>query len=267
VTTDLENLGLLIDFDGVVSNLQQRRIVEPTMVDSLATLVNRGATVAFNTGRSAQLVDERAIALVRKVADHLEKPMFAACEKGGVVLTVNGDSTELWVDEASAAPADAIDATKALIATEFADIMRFEDDKRVMLSAERFVEIDDETFATAQKRYIVAMEPIIEGLDFVVDPALIATDIQHRRLGKDLGAERVVQAIGRHGHLPSTWQTLGDSAVDFAMARWLHDNGFSVTHIDVGRNPDPSDAHFDIVRPGGLAYDAAAAGWLSELVQ
>ncbi|MCU1529844.1 MAG: hypothetical protein JWP75_3607, partial [Frondihabitans sp.] len=89
-------------------------------------------------------------------------------------------------------------------------------------------------------------------------------------LGKDLGARRALELLSLDGAPPQTWRTVGDSRGDYAMADWLHDQGYDVAHVDV-RPADgvPSKAYPVLTSATGLIHDAAGAeflaGWLGEV--
>jgi hypothetical protein len=98
-----------------------------------------------------------------------------------------------------------------------------------------------------------------------VDPTIISTDIEHPALGKDLGAQRAILLAREHGlAIPHVWRTMGDSRTDYAMADWLHANGYSVAHVDV-RPADgvPVTPYPVLTADAGLVHDDAAAVFLS----
>jgi hypothetical protein len=100
-----------------------------------------------------------------------------------------------------------------------------------------------------------------------VEPTVIATDVQSAEAGKDLGARRALALLAADGPLPRGWETVGDSASDYAMADQLHALGHAVTHIDVRPGGPPPDRPYPVRTVPGRTDDAAGAAHLHALVR
>jgi phosphoserine phosphatase len=117
-------------------------------------------------------------------------------------------------------------------------------------------------FAPRQRELVTALQetlsaPEHRGLDLEIDATTIATDIQDRRAGKDLGARRVVDWLARRGLMPEHFVTMGDSQSDVAMAVELQDK-HRVDFVHVGdRNLTLARLHCRVVgnqRPLRVRY-------------
>jgi hypothetical protein len=179
------------------------------------------------------------------------------------------ESLERWVEQR--------------VAERYADTMFFDREKLAMISVEQIIEVPRSIYHEAQARFDddvfervlatgggVQRERIVDlgDADHVtvrIDPTIISTDIEHPSLGKDLGAQRAILLAREHGlAIPHVWRTMGDSRSDYAMADWLHANGYSVAHIDV-RPADgvPETPYPVLTADGDLIHDDAAAVFLA----
>jgi hypothetical protein len=104
------------------------------------------------------------------------------------------------------------------------------------------------------------------GTPWRIDPSVIATDVESATSGKALGARRALALLGDDGPLPRAWHTVGDSRSDYAMADQLHDLGYAVTHVDVGRGPALAGRPYPVTTVPGLVFEAAGAAHVRSLV-
>lgn len=270
--------GVIADVDGTISNLDAKRITNPTVIPSLVTLFHAGIPVVLNTGRAASFVLEHMLTPLLDEFGTDHGAFHCIFEKGAVTLSIVEGNHDKWIDPDIAVPADLSNAIRELVETEFADTTFFDPAKETMISTERRYDTSDSDYILAQKRFVpraleiahslgyalTSVDAPVAGAAYRIDPNSIATDIESVRTGKDLGAMRAVELLQAHGtEVPNIWHTIGDSPADVAMADWLHENGYTVTHVDVGNN-DISQKDYAIVRPDGL-YDDATATYLQQL--
>lgn len=262
--------GLLLDVDGPIASPLTRTIAIPSIAEDLARMANRGIPVVFNTGRSDAFIREVVLPPMRQAGLDSDAAVFAVCEKGASWFRVPaaGDPV-VEVDESLSAPKGFSRAVESLVQQRYAETMFFDHTKRSMVSVEHFSEI-------ASARYLSELQPQLladaqELLDeqglaelFRLDPSIISVDMEHRRVGKDLGAERAVQLLRESGVVPQRWFTAGDSRVDYDMARWLHGNGYQVEHLDVRPADGIPEVDFPVLTHPELIHDEAMAPFLSE---
>ncbi|RUR03583.1 hypothetical protein [Labedella endophytica] len=277
-------VALLLDVDGPIASPDTRTVRLESVAADLAALANGGALVVFNTGRAAAFISDVVVPAVRAAGLEPGRRLWAVCEKGAVWFGFDAqtedepevdsrlamdESLENWVDER--------------VAERYADTMFFDRDKLAMISVEQIVEVPRSDYHAAQVLFDddVARRVIETGGGFQredvvdlgragevtvrIDPTIISTDIEHPALGKDLGAQRAILLAREHGlEIPQVWRTMGDSRTDYAMAGWLHENGYSVAHIDV-RPADgvPETPYPVLTAGGGLVHDDAAAVFLA----
>jgi hypothetical protein len=286
VTSHEPDLGLLLDVDGPIASPVTRTIAIPSISEDLVELANTGTPVAFNTGRSdAFLRDEIAGALIAAGLSDTAR-VFGVCEKGAVWFRITPQGVgPVSVDESLTLPSDFRRAVDALMQARFADAMFFDHTKRAMLSVEQRIDIESDDYLAVQPVFEAQVLDLCRDFDlgtvwrnierpasdgsirFRIDPTIISTDIESIRSGKDLGAERALRLLAEAGPLPRTWRTVGDSRTDYAMADWLHHNGYAVAHVDVRpRDGMPVKPYDILTATDDLTNDAAAAEFLRRWV-
>jgi hypothetical protein len=260
-------LGLLLDVDGPIASPDSRTIGIDAITHDLIAIANAGNPVVFNTGRSDAFIREVVLDVLLAAGLAPDAPVHAVCEKGASWFSLeNGAAGTVHVDETLTVPADYGRAIHDLVVTEYADTMFWDDTKLTMVSVEQRVEVAREVYGAAQKRFDLTAqaELDIRGLaeTFRLDPSIISTDVEHRRVGKDLGASRALELVIAHGDAPDTWRTAGDSRGDYAMADWLHAEGYAVEHLDVRPADGVPEKPYPVLQHDELVHDHATEVFL-----
>ena len=280
-------LGLLLDVDGPVASPVTRTIAIPSIVEDLVALAAEGIPVVFNTGRSDAFIRDEVVRPLLAGGLAAGGRVHAVCEKGAVWCSIgpqyDGGMGELTVAEDLALPRDYADEMRELVRTDYADLVFFDETKRAMVSVEQRVEVPNATYLERQPAFdeqaMAALErrglgvrrlddvrPYADGaVQWRIDPTIISTDVESDRSGKDLGAERSLELLAQDGALPLAWRTMGDSRSDYAMADWLHAQGYDVAHVDV-RPADgvPVTPYPVLTAPDGVIHDEAGARFLAD---
>jgi hypothetical protein len=293
VTSSAPALGLLLDVDGPIASPITRSINLPEITRDLVALAERGIPLVFNTGRSDAFIREEVVGPLIASGLPRDARVYGVCEKGAVWFRIGAQFGPtgigpLSVDETLAMPADFAEEVDLLVSERFASNVFFDHTKRAMVSVEQLKSIDTATYLAMQPAFDeLAMQSLmsrgfgVRRLDDVrpdssgdvqwrIDPTIISTDIESIRLGKDLGAARSVELLSADGELPVAWRTVGDSRSDYAMADWLHAQGYSVEHVDVRPADGVPETPYPVrVSATGAIHDEAGAeflaGWLREL--
>lgn len=260
--------GLLLDVDGPIASPVSRTVAVGSIGGDLAAMANAGIPVIFNTGRSDAFIAEQVVPVLRAAGLQSSTPVHTVSEKGAVWAEVTPQGLgEISVDEELRLPAALGEEVRHLVAERFSELMFFDETKRAMVSVEQHVEVASEDYLAAQKEFDAAIGGLLEkhGLEQVrIDPTIISTDVEHQRLGKDLGAARSLSLLAEQGIRPQAWYTMGDSRSDYKMADWLHEQGHTVSHVDV-RPADgvPKTEYPVLVSESGAIHDEAGAEFLS----
>jgi hypothetical protein len=286
-TSTAPRLGLLLDVDGPIASPVSRTIAIPSIVEDLVALAAEGVPIVFNTGRSDAFIREQVVGPLLAGGLAAGGRVHAVCEKGAVWCAIgpqhDGGMGELHVARELALPTDFADEMRTLVAERFADLVFFDETKHAMVSIEQRVEVDNAAYLARQPEFdALAMAALtrrglgVRRLDDVrpapdgsvawrIDPTIISTDVESDRSGKDLGAERALEMLAEDGPLPLAWRTVGDSRSDYAMADWLHANGYEVAHVDV-RPADgvPETPYPVLTAADGVIHDEAGAQFLAD---
>ncbi|MET4782463.1 hypothetical protein [Glaciihabitans sp. UYNi722] len=271
MTSSIPPLGLLLDVDGPITSPVTRTIAIASIVDDLVTLANVGLPIAFNTGRSDVFVRDQVLKPMLAAGLTTSARVYGVCEKGAVWFGGTLDTFGgVQVDESVAVPADAVAELRTLAAAEFGDTMFYDETKRAMVSFEQRTDVSSASYLAAQKLFDSRAQQILDahGLDgFRVDPTIISTDVESIDLGKALGARRAIELMSASGEIPHLWRTVGDSRNDYAMADYLHENGYEVAHVDVRPADGVPDKPYRIITEGDAIHDEAGARFLAHWVR
>jgi hypothetical protein len=294
VTSSAPPLGLLLDVDGPIASPVTRSINLPEITRDLVALAARGIPLVFNTGRSDAFIRTEVVGPLLEAGLPAGSRVHGICEKGAVWFSIGSQFGptgvgEIHVDSALAMPGDFATEMSELVESQFADTVFFDHTKRAMVSVEQKLSLDSATYLASVQPVFdeLAMQaltrrgfgvkrlgdsrPAADGaVQWRIDPTIISTDIESVVLGKDLGARRALELLSHDGEPPLSWRTVGDSRGDYAMADWLHAQGYDVAHVDV-RPADgvPPTEYPVLTSASGLIHDAAGAeflaGWLREV--
>ncbi|GGE91379.1 hypothetical protein [Mycetocola zhadangensis] len=286
MTDNLPILGLLLDVDGPIASPVSRSIAIPSIASDLVELANSGIPIAFNTGRSDAFIREQVVPHL--VAGGLGDAarVWAVCEKGAVTARITpAGMGDIDVDATLAMPKQYCDAIRELVKSSYSDVVFYDETKRAMVSVEQLVSVSAEDFAARRGNFDADAARAFERLGlgyewdavrrpdasgavpYRIDPTIISTDIESVRLGKDLGAEKLLALLKADGGpIPTAWRTLGDSRTDYAMADWLHAHGFNVAHVDVRPADGVPATPYPVRHHPTLIHDDAGALYLGRWV-
>jgi hypothetical protein len=276
--------GLLLDVDGPVASPVTRTVPTGIIADLLA-LASAGWPVVFNTGRSDAFIREQVMAPMLALGIPAGITFHAVCEKGSTWFSFTADGAgQVFVDRELALPASFADDVRDLVEEKYADLMFFDETKLAMVSVEQALDAANADYLEAQRSFdsdaldimhshdmgacrLDREEPNSNGdIDYRVDPTIISTDMESVRVGKDLGAERALTLIAPLTDIPRTWRTVGDSRSDYAMADYLHDQGFDVAHVDVRPADGIPAKPYEVLTEGSLIHEEAGAAFLARCV-
>lgn len=260
--------GLLLDVDGPIASPMSRTVAIASISRDLATMANRGIPVIFNTGRSDDFIAQQVIPPLRSSGLLSAAPVFTVSEKGAVWAEVTPWSLgDVHIDQELKLPAALAADVRELVAQRFAGLMFFDETKRAMISVEQSVDVENSEYLEAQKEFDAAIPGLLEKhrLESVrIDPTIISTDIEHQRVGKDLGAERALSLLEARGITAESWFTMGDSRTDYAMATWLYQQGLAVSHVDVRPADGVPETPYEVLTSStGAIHDEAGAEFLT----
>ena len=260
--------GLLLDVDGPIASPVSRSLAIASISRDLVALANRGIPVVFNTGRSDDFIAQQVIPPMRTAGLLPGAPVFTVSEKGAVWAEITPSSLgEIHVDEQLKLPGSLSSDIRDLVADRFSALMFFDETKRAMISVEQSTEVENSDYLVAQKEFEAAIPDLLakhQVEDARVDPTIISTDVEHERVGKDLGAERALRLLETRGIAAQSWFTMGDSRTDYAMAAWLHQRGIPVSHVDVRPADGVPDTPYPVLTSKtGAIHDEAGAEFLT----
>lgn len=282
--------GLMLDVDGPISSPVTRTISQPGLIEALVTLANCNVPIVFNTGRSDDFLEQNVAAPLYEAGLSPDALVWGVGEKGAAWYRF-GNHENLAIDPQLSVPSELGNRLKAIAERDFADLVFFDDTKRTMVSLEQRLELPSEDFlarrplldaalaaATLDAGYDISWHGNVSdelralatdprastGTNIRIDSSIIATDVEHCDTGKNVGAKRFIDELLAHGVTPpQRWFTMGDSAGDYAMSQWLHDNAFTVSHVDVRPAASMDETEYPVLMHPLYTFDQAGEFFLS----
>ena len=228
----------LFDVDGVITNPELKK-ANPEIIEKLAAFLLKGDIIGLNTGRSLEFIIEEVLKpLEEKSKDKkILKNVFSVGEKGGAWAIFNEGKLIQSFDESLKPPEELEEKVKQIVKEYFSKTTFFYDTKKTMISTELIKGVSLSEYSQDQERFVEFLEKIFNELgtdNFKIEPTLIATDIQNKKAGKDLGVQRFLDLI-KGFHEPDEFETFGDSPADMEMFRYLIKNKHKARFIYVGK--------------------------------
>ena len=264
----------LYDVDGVLTN-PLTKSVHPELLEELRYQLRNGEIVAFNTGRSAEWLLHSVVARLCELFSSSElaylENLFIAAEKGAIWIEYSAVSGfQAFCQQEVSVPHYLSLEAQNIIASFDEPRMALDQGKEAMVSLEfspcAGQDLNDEFQIFVEQRVEVErqLQKLLRdaGLEdsLTIDVTSIAIDIQHKEMGKDLGAERVLRWLSSKSDFPDHVTTYGDSKSDLAMAVFLHGKGISVQHVHVGDDTHLSDtaAGIDVYIPARQFHEGTS---------
>lgn len=231
----------IFDVDGVITNLQEKRVTEPEILEHIAKKLELGKPVTFNTGRSISWVIDRVINPLLDKIQHKKflENLFAVGEKGGTWLTFDKDGTmRQYKDDSISIPQSLREKVKKLIDTGYSESMFYDESKETMISTEMKDGFEVEEYRKLQEALNIKLNELIEqenlNQQLKVDPTTIATDIENERVGKGFAIERILKWLQQRKINPRQFIAFGDSRGDLEMGEKLYERNLPFTFVYVG---------------------------------
>lgn len=228
----------LFDVDGVITNPELKKS-NPEIIYKIHLLLKNGDIVGLNTGRSIDFISQEVLIPLENIVNEkkLLDNIYSVGEKGGVWAKYEDQVLNLSIDESLRPPPELENKVKSLIKDYYSNTTFLDKSKKTMISTELKKGINLSKFTEDQNKLVKILEKILKEMklyDFSLEPTLIATDIQHKKAGKDLGVERFLELI-KGMHEPEEFETFGDSPGDLEMHLYLKRNGHKSKFIYVGK--------------------------------
>lgn len=227
------------DIDGVITDLEAKRVTEEKIFAELIARLSSGEPVALLTGRSLEWVEER----VRDPLEaRIEKKeilgnLFVSGEFGGSNLRYEDGRRKRFTYSDIAVPPEVIDAARA-IAGDFQETMMWDMSKKTMFSVEMRDGVAIADFLKPQLDLVKKFQEILEREKlqekYWVHKDHIATNILERKATKALGAKQALNWLKEKGIKPENYLAFGDNESDLAIGSEINSQGGTLQFVFVG---------------------------------
>jgi len=232
----------VFDVDGVLTGKDKK--IPAELFDQIERLLRSERFVAFNTGRDLEWFKAKVLTpLIERVGLTGLNRMFAVAEKGAHTLHIEGEEIIEEVDSTYAAPKVLRDAIRQYVLDNPGPYFH-DEGKKVTVTIERTVR--DGGQPDEEHRLFEELKPklksdLAEVIERVLrentqlpnvwkapDATAIAVDVEHRELGKGLGAQKIAQWLSGQVRCIGTVHSFGDSPSD----REMHDHFRTVQGVE-----------------------------------
>ena len=150
----------LFDVDGVITDPQEKKVLEEGLFEQIISRLEAGEPVAFNTGRDLGFVQEKVIDELLKRTDKKKlQNLFAVAEKGALWAAFGPDGREKEsIDESISVPEEVKNRVRDLVKQKFSDCMFYDETKRTMISIEMNHNGDLEEFSVKREELLEDLE-------------------------------------------------------------------------------------------------------------
>ncbi len=256
--------AFIFDVDGVLTGRGNQ--VPAELISSVAALIKENHPVAFNTGRDMAWVREKILEPLKLELGAISplNAIFVA-EKGAHVLRVDGGREEERIDTSLLPPKDLVERIKTYLVEKPGEYF-FDDRKLCMVTIEsspspecqaRFKDAGarlKQDISALLERYFLD-QGSTDASNWRVDQTQIALDLEHKDLGKDLGARKILQIWKELGITVAETHCFGDSVSDLKMDMACRQSdlvGRSVFHYVGPRISGSRDFVAEILRDEGI---------------
>lgn len=230
----------IFDVDGVLTSPKTKHIEESRIFNFLIQALQKGESVAINTGRSLSFINQEIVGpLKKRGASSLLSNLIGCVENGAVVETFDQEgSPKVQRDIHLTVPDEIRDEMRKKILADFSDTMFFDEEKLALATAEVKVGASLEHYWEDQKMLTQWIEPILETLGladrFKVRSTRLGWDVYEKEAGKAMGIKKILEWTKEKRFTPETFLVFGDTISDLEMADEIWRQNRQVEFIFVG---------------------------------
>ncbi len=232
----------LFDVDGVITDLKQKKVTEPQILEKLVERLEKGEPIALVTGRSIKWLEEELVSKIRElISSELLINFFISGEFGGVSVSFENGKEIKNVDEELSVPADVVREAEN-ITREFSESMFFDSTKETIATIEikdGYQDMDkfkrDQKVIADKFRQLIKIAKIENKFEVTEDT--IGANIKNKKANKENSALQVLEWLRSKNLNPSEFICFGDSPSDLEMGQKISKEGKKVRFVFVG---DPS---------------------------
>lgn len=247
----------IFDVDGVITNLQTRKVEHPQIIQKIVEKLEAGEPVGIITGRSLPWLSERVLSLIEKQTKipSVLNNLCVEAEFGAISVIYDHGQKNEAIEANLSISLEVLSQLEKLVKKDFSDVMFVDSDKRTHFTAEMKEGIEAGLFKQKQKELVKKLREILDRLAQVnqieIHEDAIATNVKHIRLNKHLAADKFLKWLRTKGIEPEIFYVFGDSTSDLQIGEELNKQKKNVRFIYTGKD-DLGNLPFEVVRPSKL---------------
>ena len=239
----------IFDVDGVLNNMQTRKITKPEVIPLLVSLLQNGSPLSFISGRGLLSLRSQVIKLIEEYVDkhptldkHILDQIYVSGEFGGVsCVHVNGVRHEA-INHDLIIPEE-IRRGLHLIAFQYADYAFVATEKQTVFTVVGNPELKEEEFQQQKKTIIDDFKKVTNPYpELEVHSDRMAINIRHKKANKSYATDLFLSWLKEKGVTPEKYFVFGDSPSDLEMGTELDRQKLPFEFIYVGEKSELNES-------------------------
>ena len=254
----------LFDVDGVITNLQTRKVEHPQIIQKIVEKLQNNEPVGIITGRALPWFYNGVLSEIEGQAKPQDlSNLFASPEFGAITINYTEGKRDENIDKTLLIPSSLIDGCKS-IAGNYKDVFYVDEEKITHFTLAVHKGINENVFKTKQIELVKKLSELVTKLglgdETEVHHDSIAINVKNKKLNKHLATQKLLTWLTGKNSNPELFYVFGDSQSDLQIGEELCDQGKKVKFIYTGKD-DLGNLPFEVVRPSKL-YDEGTLEYL-----
>ncbi len=254
----------LFDVDGVITNLQTRKVEHPQIIQKIVEKLQNNEPVGIITGRSLPSLSNKVLSKI----ENQTKPqdlsnLFASPEFGAITIDYSKGKRVENIDKTLLIPSSLINECRS-IADNYKDVFYVDEEKITHFTLAVHKGIDENVFKTKQIELVKKLGKLVTklglGNEIEVHHDSIAINVKNKKLNKHLATQKLLSWLMGKNSNPELFFVFGDSKSDLEMGEELFNQSKKFTFVYVGEGKI-KETGFKITRTSKL-YDEGALEYL-----
>lgn len=245
----------IFDIDGVITNLNSKKIEHPQIIQIITKILSNNEPVAFVTGRSIDMAKNNVLSVIEDDLEDKSRLNLLYCEGefGAVTINYKNGNQKIHIDKSLNPPDELIKKGKEII-ENYKKIFIY-DQKHSFFTAEVKQDIDKKLSEENKDKLSKELQQLIDSMNkseqFEVHKDNIAVNVRSKKLNKHLATKKVLTWLENLNVRADDFIAFGDSGSDIEIGRELHKQNKQLKFINTGNHKFTSEP-FEVINIGNF---------------
>lgn len=235
----------LFDVDGVLTNMEKRKIDKPEIIPLLISLLQKGSPLGFISGRGMLWLRSNLVKMLENyLNDHpgfkenMLDNVFVSAEFGGVFCAHKNGIREETVNREFTIP-DEVKRGLHFVAFQYSDIVYVETEKQTIFTVVGNHDLREEDFKSKKNLIIEAFKQVLIPFPYLeVQTDRLAINVRYKKANKSYATDMFLSFLIKKNLTTEKFFVFGDSPTDLEMGVELQKQQKSFEFIYVGEQSE-----------------------------